>query len=85
MEAIKEKIIINEQTKSGIRSIDTENRLTAARGEGVEGWMKRVKGREGYRVPLTEWLRLRNKRHSVGNVVAGIVITLCGDRWQLCL
>ena len=36
----------NEQNKlnSGDRLMDTENRLTAVRGEGVAGWVRRVKG-----------------------------------------
>ena len=34
--------LMNKQNKNRLR--DTENRLTAVRGEGVGSWVKKVKG-----------------------------------------
>ena len=37
---------MNKQTKSGIKPINTDNKLMVAREEEVEEWTKQVKGTE---------------------------------------
>ena len=46
----------------------------------VVGWAKWVKRSGRYRLPVTEQISQGNKRHSIGNIVNGIVIALYGDK-----
>ena len=65
--------------KNRNRLIDTENILAVARREGLEKWVKKVKG-----LRSTDWW-LQNShgdaKYSVGIIVSNIVITMCGIRW----
>lgn len=67
---------MNKQSRH--RPLNTENKLRAARGEGVE-----VKRSGRYKLPLWNELMTENERPSPGNVVNGPVIVLRGDRWEL--
>ena len=55
----------------------------AAIGEWGGGVGKLDKGRGRYRLSGMEGIGHRDKRYSMGNIVGGVVIGLCGDRWQL--
>lgn len=48
------------------------------------GCTKWVKGRERYRLPVTERISHRDKRYSVGSVVNSAVIVLRGDSSHAC-
>ena len=66
-------------------SINTDNKLMVARGKGEGRGTKWVKGE--WEVQASSY-RVKNhgdERHSIGNIVSGIVIMLDGDRWLLCL
>ena len=45
---------MNKQTESKIVPINTENKWMVARGTGVGGWAKSVKGSGRYRLPVME-------------------------------
>ena len=69
---------INKQNRN--RSIDTENRLMVARGEGRWELGGKAEGTEEYRLVVTEqsW-----GVTSTGHMVSNTVITVCGARWVL--
>ena len=54
-------------------------RLLADRGEGVGGWVNKVKG-----LSSTNWQLQNTHRdvnHIIGNIVNNMVITMDGARW----
>ena len=53
---------MSEQAKGIIRPINMENKLMAARGQGmVDAWEKWVKGSRRYRLPVMECITHGNK------------------------
>ena len=67
---------MNKQTKSRSRSI---NKTDDCLGGGAN-W---VKGSGRYRLPLIEWLRYENKRHSTGNIGNDTVYCNSVVWWQM--
>lgn len=60
----------------------TENKLMVAVGGGGSGGKaKWVKGSEGYRFPVMEWIIHGNKSYMVGNTVSDTVIVLSSVIW----
>ena len=52
-----------------------------ARGRWVREWVKRVKGIKRYKLPVIKYVRHRNEKDSIENIVNNIVILLYDDRW----
>ena len=57
---------MNRQNRNEL--INTENKLTVSREEGVGDGLK-VKGNERHKLPVIQQLSPRDGMHSVGNVV----------------
>ena len=62
-----------------MRSADIKKKLIVSRGEGNGGWAKWMKVSGRYRTLVIEQVSHGNKRHSIGNILSGIIITLYGD------
>ena len=54
-----------------------------ARGKGVGGWGKWMKGKREAQPSSYGQNKSRDERHSTGNAVNGTVTVLSGDRWEL--
>ena len=71
---------MHKLTKSRNRPKNTENRPMVARGDRVGGMGKMGEGPGGTGFQFWNELSHRDERHSIENIVSGIVIALCRDR-----
>ena len=63
------------------RNINTEDKLVVAREEEGKGMGKIGEEAKRQKFPVTKWTNHKDEKHSIGNVVKNIVITLHGERW----
>ena len=56
-----------------------------ARGEGYGEIGRMGEGSGSYKLPVMKCISHEDERHSIGNIVNGIVTRLYGDKWQLSL
>ena len=68
---------VNTQNRN--RLIDTENRLTVARGGALGVRVKKVKGSRGTEVQLQK--SRRKVKYGIGNIVGNVVITAYSAGW----